>query len=468
MELLTESKILGFNSPAYCDAKLIFIDKDNIPMTEILITKILLAMKSDFFKKMFELPMYESLKNDYKIVVESEEESKIYISIIKSLYTNSIDCKDVEQLIKMLIVCDKIQSENMFDLCVKNIINNLNFNLAYKILDHINIFEKYESFKQLHQKCKSMVSHKFMDFDFEKEFLKDDFLKYEPKMLLTILSLDTLKALSENTIYCGIKRWCLESKNSPWNGIMWNKLNSKEINTIFSSKDPEELKYHNDLAIKILKEIKFISFDVNFLLDIVFRDNFLCIDSGDNCPKIIKNKLINEVLLFHASCNKRNAINEIQKKLYESSRTFNNNSKTKQETYIICEVSKLKEDEYTYSPSFFVDGYWFRLQAGKVIENKSENKDYHFGLFLSIDTEKSELDKNNFFIRTESQFYAINNKTGNYEPTHLPSFDTFTPGVCELGYFNVFKKDWKDFLNSYFVSNDMLQLKVHVKLLNSI
>ncbi len=33
-------------------------------------------------------------------------------------------------------------------------------------------------------------------------------------------------------------------------------------------------------------------------------------------------------------------------------------------------------------------------------------------------------------------------KSSAYSPTHMPSVDTFMPGCCELGYFDMFKCAW--------------------------
>lgn len=62
-----------------------------------------------------------------------------------------------------------------------------------------------------------------------------------------------------------------------------------------------------------------------------------------------------------------------------------------------------------------------------------------------------------------------NTERKQFEPTHLPSFDTFTSGVNELGYFDVFKKGWSELLHptSLFVDvDDSLELSVRVKLLS--
>jgi len=72
-------------------------------------------------------------------------------------------------------------------------------------------------------------------------------------------------------------------------------------------------------------------------------------------------------------------------------------------------------------------------------------------------------------VQTESQFMVRNMETHANEPTHLPSFDTFTTGVCELGYFDVFKKSWAELTqpNSLYVdTDDALHIAVKVKLLS--
>lgn len=125
----------------------------------------------------------------------------------------------------------------------------------------------------------------------------------------------------------------------------------------------------------------------------------------------------------------------------------------------------MQEGKYIFSPSFFVDGYWFRLQCGKIRWERADG--YAFALFLSLDLAQTGLaQERGFFVQTESQFLVRNNNTGQFEPTHLPSFDTFTSGVCELGYFDVFKKSWPELLTSPLVQNDELHLSVRVKLLN--
>lgn len=132
-------------------------------------------------------------------------------------------------------------------------------------------------------------------------------------------------------------------------------------------------------------------------------------------------------------------------------------------------VSKMTEGKYIFSPSFYLEGYWFRLQAGRIKWARADG--FSLALFLSVDLEMSGIvNTRGFFIKTESQFGVFNLSRSRYEPTHLPSFDTFHTGVSELGYFDLLKKPWFELIsekNSEYVdSRDSIRLSVQTKLLS--
>lgn len=135
-------------------------------------------------------------------------------------------------------------------------------------------------------------------------------------------------------------------------------------------------------------------------------------------------------------------------------------------TWRLADVANMPEGQYIFSPSFPVDGYWFRLQAGRIKWERSDG--YAFALFLSLDLPASGLScDQGFFVTTESQFSIKNWQTQQYEPTHLPSSDTFYTGVCELGYFDVLKKSWSELMSGDFPLIDQsgaMELTVKVRL----
>jgi hypothetical protein len=51
-------------------------------------------------------------------------------------------------------------------------------------------------------------------------------------------------------------------------------------------------------------------------------------------------------------------------------------------TWRLEQVSKMVEGRYMFSPSFYLDGYWFRLQAGRIRWERADG--YAFALFLSL------------------------------------------------------------------------------------
>jgi ribosomal protein RSM22 (predicted rRNA methylase) len=51
-------------------------------------------------------------------------------------------------------------------------------------------------------------------------------------------------------------------------------------------------------------------------------------------------------------------------------------------TWRIDGISHMAEAQYTFSPAFYLDGYWFRLQAGRIRLPKADA--YTFALFLSL------------------------------------------------------------------------------------
>lgn len=53
--------------------------------------------------------------------------------------------------------------------------------------------------------------------------------------------------------------------------------------------------------------------------------------------------------------------------------------------WCISEVSALVTGELRRSPAFFVDGYWFRLQVGRMMSPVGETvQNEAFGLFLEL------------------------------------------------------------------------------------
>lgn len=100
-------------------------------------------------------------------------------------------------------------------------------------------------------------------------------------------------------------------------------------------------------------------------------------------------------------------------------------------------------------------GYYVYLQAGKTLWGREDSPTV--AMFLAVDqaltgtqrVKHAELTcffcvgivpEQGFFVQTQSQISFFNNITGGFQPTHLPANDTFTTGIHELGYFDVFKK----------------------------
>ena len=97
-------------------------------------------------------------------------------------------------------------------------------------------------------------------------------------------------------------------------------------------------------------------------------------------------ELIAEAVEFHACSGKRRQIHPAASKILFSKRVGSSNS-TRSPTITynwkvrfralgathgsvramqVENVSKLIEGRYVFSPSFFIDGYWMRLQAGRI------------------------------------------------------------------------------------------------------
>lgn len=53
----------------------------------------------------------------------------------------------------------------------------------------------------------------------------------------------------------------------------------------------------------------------------------------------------------------------------------------------IMGISNMQERRYIYSPSFYLDGYWFRLQTGKI---QWQSTSFGLSLFLSVVSLKKE------------------------------------------------------------------------------
>lgn len=277
----------------------------------------------------------------------------------------------------------------------------------------------------------------------------DDFLKLTGDQVCAVL--DQCRARSENTVYCAAARWWKHSK-------------------------PDAA-----LLPTLLRCIRFPMLTTSFLLDVV--------DEAFAPPALMR-----QAFEFHTSSPERRRRCPIVLPRdgpgMEIPISF---------TWRIEGVSKMAEGAYIFSPSFYVDGYWFRLQAGCIPWDRSDGP--AFALFLSLvsflcfsivlmnrvlqDLPATGLDlDSDFFVQTESQFLVSpipvrryltclllkqirDTETKEIFGTHQPAMDTFIPQIRELGYFDLCHMSWAEFLlpTSHIVDADgSLQVAVRVKL----
>ncbi|AYV77996.1 MAG: hypothetical protein Edafosvirus3_74 [Edafosvirus sp.] len=134
-------------------------------------------------------------------------------------------------------------------------------------------------------------------------------------------------------------------------------------------------------------------------------------------------------------------------------------------TWKINDVSKMVIGKYIFSESFFFNGIWYKLQAGRIRWEREDGP--AFTIFLSVDLEKNRIKPDDqYLIKVQSNFIFHNVQTGLKVELRQPSKDTFMNGARELGYFDAFKQSWEELTskNSLYVnSEDQLSISVSLE-----
>jgi hypothetical protein len=438
----------GFDQKSFSDKTIQFTTHDGLPLSSLYVNALVLS-QSEYFKCMFTNKMKESLDGEILFEVESEEEIENIKTIIYFMYSGKFNRElTVQDLINILVLADRFDADAVFFACLAKLSTSISSDDDCKritaILSKVNDLSKFVKYQTkwesiIKQVMAIMLANytKFTDL-----FLSDKFLAMLVDEVYYSIKyyLEKDKTVSpinmENDVYYAIKYWWNESKQSPRN-------------------DNSDVKYKETIALKFLDLIEFKSITMDYLLDVVKTDKFLIDPAISSVVTAKKTELINEALSFSAMSGKRR---QILGKL--SDRKYTPETITKTHEF---NINDFTDGKYVLAPSFYLGGYWLRLQAGKIRWERSDG--FSFALFLSLDIKKSDLTEN-FFLQTESQFLVKNNSTNLYEPTHLPSFDTFTTNVHELGYFDVFKKSWNEFLNSALIKDGKISISVRAKLLS--
>jgi len=122
-------------------------------------------------------------------------------------------------------------------------------------------------------------------------------------------------------------------------------------------------------------------------------------------------------------------------------------------------VASLARGRRCLSPSFPVDGYFFRLSA-----RKSSNEDNRLSLFVALDEDATHLSRS-FFAKVRFELWCSKSRT-DARLVRLSSSKVWTvhASATSRGYKDLFKLTWEQLMASDYVSNDgALEFMVRVK-----
>jgi hypothetical protein len=233
------------------------------------------------------------------------------------------------------------------------------------------------------------------------------------------------------------------------------------------------------MVLSVMACIRFPMLSANFIFDVVKSDESFLKESRGADPRLRKawEAAVAEAIEYHACSRERKEVLPRNCRLSPASQRRQQHLPSSLQagfqtfSWHIDNVSQLVPDQYSFGHAFFVDGYWFRLQAGRMLSPPPAAADhYAFALFLRIDLPLSGLSPDlGFLVQTESQFLIRNVESQSFQPTHGLSLEKFSSHACELGFFNVLKMPWADLLHSTFVEpNDAIDVSIRIRLVTQI
>ncbi|AYV82441.1 MAG: hypothetical protein Hyperionvirus1_20 [Hyperionvirus sp.] len=426
-------------------------------LRSIAVSSILLSRESKFFRALLTNGMSESHTKIIEIDAADEFEAELIICLLEFLYTGEFNILLVTEDqrnkygLHLLFLADRFGIDKAMGHCIAILVKNLTIEKCSRYLDLPDSLLMNPECEKLINIAKSFLIKEFQDFD--ALCFSDKFLNLSLNGVVALFMSDELRVRSENTIYRSGQNWWV---------YRYGALHSDHSQCGSS-------------ALSLLGSIRWHKMSSDFVMDIVKSDrSFICKKMPDAVRINLENlRMENYIhaLEYHSASATRRKINRSYQRLDANNRTYSDfkvDSSSFTLTWILKDVSKMVEGKYIFSESCHINGYWFRLQAGKIRWEREDG--FAFALFTSLDLEKSGINPaNSFFVSAETQFRVLNKETGIIEPTHLPSLDTFTNGVNELGYFDVFKKSWYDLIrhdSPYVNSLDTIGLELRIKILS--
>lgn len=221
--------------------------------------------------------------------------------------------------------------------------------------------------------------------DLDYKWQSVEFLNLTCKAVCAVVSSDECGVRNENTAYRAVRRWWMESKNSP--AFQLAAASPKAAPSPPKKPVITSPSAVSAAAISLLASVRFHHMTADFLLDVVKYDQaFLCGPPEMHEPVLdMLCQSTREAIEYHACSSKRRQVHPEAAKHMFSRRP----ASIKQAgqgpppfTWKVEGVSRMIEGRYIFSPSFYLDGYWFRLQAGRIRWERADG--FAFALFLSL------------------------------------------------------------------------------------
>jgi hypothetical protein len=134
------------------------------------------------------------------------------------------------------------------------------------------------------------------------EWQSEAFIQLHVRAVCAILSSTALQVRSENTVYCAARRWWRNSPHSPH-----QSTDSSHLSGIAASKAATA-----SLAVvtQLLETIRYHLLDVNFLMDVVARDESFFVGPNPNRSVFVAtlDAYVRTAIEYHASSKKRREV----------------------------------------------------------------------------------------------------------------------------------------------------------------
>jgi hypothetical protein len=271
-----------------------------------------------------------------------------------------------------------------------------------------------------------------------------DFLHLSAVGVGCVLRSESIAVRSENTVYRAACRWWRESPNSP------GASNRSALAATGYAPTAKSVAAAAAVCLALIGTIRFHGLGSNFLADVVPRDQAWARRLPPTHAAEIAKTLADRVsagVAFHASSGPRQQVcmssprpparpfcacqiacgcacgcgrayvqcHPKTKVLALSRRASTLSLRTTEPEPFVWRVegvSMMELGRYKVSPSFYVDGYWVRLQVGRIKWEREA-----FALFASLDLERSGItgQGDGFYLRTESQFSVRSGAGGEEE-----------------------------------------------------